>query len=975
MYKANIPNTEGGGDGGLEEEEEVRKDRNKMVFLMDGDEEGYAMVTTCSLGSAEIQGRFPVRKGGGEILVRIPEREECREFFYRAKWPKNEEEEAQARKEEKEEGGIIHGKLCEEPKMGTRERSRSKTPTTRVVWGGKRGKRGTPSSSSQGTGTETGTETGRDGDATGTVTDITETETETETVTATATDITETETATATDATEVETKDERTGTENDAKYGTRTDEQTMTDQDTRDEMRVDVTIGKDRDKEDAGIIQGTEVQDGPEKIIMVATETVIMPESVVQVIMGEEEEDMPLACRKGVGSKKRAVIMDEEEEGGNLLIKMELCSTTDMDTDCTEYKRRLRKRGMAGEDENAERKDEERRKKKIKRKSKSRSPEDASEIPSDDDSTEGKKLKGKTKTTKEKERMKKQEEEENRKEEVDTGVDVAIAGEEIGSMPTFSLGAAAMEWVDEIEECRRKSGRIQGVVSGTMKRNLAQTRDAIMVLMARAQATGDQWFLQAQNKEQQTQIAAMRKEIEELRKEVGNLRIQIRTKEKREEKERKEKEREREEKDLADLDFPPLPQRPPLRGRTGRIISGREISQEQREEEVSRQAEALETMGKEIGKRSMAKEMDTREGETQEVEEGEERGRGKPRVISDVQLMPPLPLPRSKQRRMQGKDEEWVVVKRKKENARKDIEVEAEKGKVATGRDKEWERPRPQQRSAPPPPPPRIRMAKPPKHAAVTITGRREGFSYAEAMREARAKISLADLGITSTKVRRAINGGLLIEIEGEEGQTKADNLVAKLKEVLQETATVVSPRKFTEIRVSGLDDSVTAEELSHVLAIEGECEEAEIRIGPIRMAWNGLGSAWARIPTGAAAKTCARGRIRIGWTMARIEVLEMRPLQCHRCLHYGHVKYVCRSKVDREGACYNCGEKGHQARSCKEQSTCVVCKDEGRPHGHRLGGPTCRARTELGKGKERREAHGGNQAPVPVGNEEGMRE
>lgn len=85
-----------------------------------------------------------------------------------------------------------------------------------------------------------------------------------------------------------------------------------------------------------------------------------------------------------------------------------------------------------------------------------------------------------------------------------------------------------------------------------------------------------------------------------------------------------------------------------------------------------------------------------------------------------------------------------------------------------------------------------------------------------------------------------------MIEIEGEEGQAKVDNLVAKLREVLQESATVVSPRKYTEIRVTGLDDSVTTEELIHVLAIAGECEEEEVRIGPIRMARNGLGSAWA---------------------------------------------------------------------------------------------------------------------------------
>lgn len=908
------------------EEEDDRIDHNKMIFLMDGDEEGYALVTTRLLDSAEIGGKFPVKKGGGGTLVRIPGREGFREFYYRAEWPENAEEVARAREEEKEEGGVVFGELCFEPRMHKREKSRSKTPTTRVVIGGMQG---TPPSSSQGTETrtETRTETGGDGN----------------------------ETVTAPDETETVTKDERTTTNTDIPVDEGTDKRTTTDKDVEDGTRSSVPMGGDKDKGNMELemVETTELDPAGIRTSLEATETVITPEiaAAVQVIMSEEEEKIPLIKRKIVGNRRRGVIEDEEEEGNphDPKLQMKVCSTTEAETDGTDYKRKLRKRGMDCTTSEAEKKEEEKRKKKVKRKSKSRSPENAIEVPSsDEDSGRKTRDKGKTKEAKGKETKIKKEEENQEEEEIDLEIDTAIAGQEIGSMPTHTLGATAMEWVDEVEDCRRKSKRLQGAVSGQMRRKLEKTREAIAVLMLRAQAKGDQWFLQAENKEQHAQIAAMRKEIEELRKEVGDLRKQIKEEKKRKDRDRLE--------DLWDPDFPPLPQRPPIRGVSARIPSPRELSGERREEEVSRQVEALETMGKDIGRKQVAQDRSTKEGDTTEAEEDrEKRERGKPRIISDIQLDPPLPLPRQTKRKQQG-SEEWTEVRGRKDKLRK--VAEGDKRREDMGQKKERVEARPQPRR-PPPPPPRIRVAKPPKHAAVTITARKEGFSYADAMREARAKISLADLDITDTKVRRAINGGLLIEIEGEEGQAKADRLVIKLKEVLQESATVVSPRKYAEVRVIGLDDSVTGEELVHVLAIAGECEEEEVRTGPIRMARNGLGSAWARLPMGAAAKACVTGKIKIGWTVARIEVLMARPLQCHRCLHYGHVKYTCKSVTNREGACYNCGELGHQVRNCTAQSCCVVCKDMGRGHKHRLGGPMCGARTEQeqGRGQERRRA------------------
>lgn len=48
-----------------------------------------------------------------------------------------------------------------------------------------------------------------------------------------------------------------------------------------------------------------------------------------------------------------------------------------------------------------------------------------------------------------------------------------------------------------------------------------------------------------------------------------------------------------------------------------------------------------------------------------------------------------------------------------------------------------------------------------PKSAAVLDSGKEKDFSYADALKLAREKISLRELGIESTRIKTAFNGGL----------------------------------------------------------------------------------------------------------------------------------------------------------------------------------------------------------------------
>lgn len=72
-----------------------------------------------------------------------------------------------------------------------------------------------------------------------------------------------------------------------------------------------------------------------------------------------------------------------------------------------------------------------------------------------------------------------------------------------------------------------------------------------------------------------------------------------------------------------------------------------------------------------------------------------------------------------------------------------------------------------------------------PRTAAISIKGKADTFSYAEALKRARTNISLQELQIESPRIRKGVNGATIIEISGPENAEKANKLATKLQEVL----------------------------------------------------------------------------------------------------------------------------------------------------------------------------------------------
>lgn len=243
----------------------------------------------------------------------------------------------------------------------------------------------------------------------------------------------------------------------------------------------------------------------------------------------------------------------------------------------------------------------------------------------------------------------------------------------------------------------------------------------------------------------------------------------------------------------------------------------------------------------------------------------------------------------------------------------------------------------------------RVPKIRPPKTAAVVITlhpdAAEKGITYAKVIAEAKSRVNLQTLGVASNvKMRTAATGAKLIEISGAQKVDQADSLAAKLNEVFtgSDMVQISRPVTMAEIRVSGLDDSVTTDELVEAIARAGDCKVETVKTGQIRVGTAGMGTAFVRCPITAAKQIVDSGRLLVGWVSAQVKALEPRPRRCYRCQGYGHIHAKCKAEVDRSNECRRCGQNGHKASGCSAAPHCTLCAAAGKAADHLCGGKAC---------------------------------
>lgn len=75
-----------------------------------------------------------------------------------------------------------------------------------------------------------------------------------------------------------------------------------------------------------------------------------------------------------------------------------------------------------------------------------------------------------------------------------SGEPKGVVGHVFENMSSAVLGGAIAEWVDQIEDMRKKSKNLHGKFSGTMKSFLAKIKEGAALLVVRSEAVGDPHF-------------------------------------------------------------------------------------------------------------------------------------------------------------------------------------------------------------------------------------------------------------------------------------------------------------------------------------------------------------------------------------------------------------------------------------------------------------------------------------------------
>lgn len=188
-----------------------------------------------------------------------------------------------------------------------------------------------------------------------------------------------------------------------------------------------------------------------------------------------------------------------------------------------------------------------------------------------------------------------------------------------------------------------------------------------------------------------------------------------------------------------------------------------------------------------------------------------------------------------------------------------------------------------------------------PRSAAAVLTYPLD--KYVDTMTEVRKKISLAEFGIVGgIKTRRAATEAVIFEISGDNNIEKADALAGRIREVTsgQEGVKIDRPLKTAEVRVRGLEWSTTAREVAEAIAEKTRCQRDSIKTGEIRRSPQGLGSLWLKMPLAKAKILCRENHLQVGWFKVTIEMLDVRPLRCHKCFERRHVRSMCPVSADR---------------------------------------------------------------------------
>ena len=200
----------------------------------------------------------------------------------------------------------------------------------------------------------------------------------------------------------------------------------------------------------------------------------------------------------------------------------------------------------------------------------------------------------------------------------------------------------------------------------------------------------------------------------------------------------------------------------------------------------------------------------------------------------------------------------------------------------------------------------------------------RDGQSYADILREMKAKVDPRKAGLEVLPIRGTWKEEVLLVLK-KGGDVSAFH--KELDRAVRERAEISALVSARSLEIRGLDETVDKEEVLSAPclalgrpALDGSCR--------LFARFGGVKTTVIRLAEADATRLLDLGKIRIGCVTCRIrEHAEV--ARCFRCLGYGYGSRGC-SNPDRKNSCWRCGVEGHMTRICKATPRCLTCLDKG---------------------------------------------